>query len=93
LVECIAQIKDFRPVAFLTWTVGTRVKHPQESEWRTLDPHWGLGFYDAADMPPSLTVQEVDGILFGFGARSDHLLDGGTLHYTDGSFHVEKSAI
>ena len=82
-----------RPVIALTWTVGAKVGDPKTNEWRTLDPHWGLGAYDADSFPESLRIMEIDGIPIAYGFESDRHLDGGTLHYTGGSFLVEKSAI
>jgi hypothetical protein len=82
-----------RPVFALTWTVGAQEGNPETGEWRTLDPHWGLGAYDASSLPEVLRMMEVDGILFAYGFPSDHLLDGGTLHFSEGLFRVEKSAI
>lgn len=93
LAQFIADIPDGRPVVVLTWTVGAREGNPEANEWRTLDPHWGVGFYDAAAFPESLRLTEIDGIPFAYGFESDHLLDGGTLHFRDGWFHVDKSAI
>ncbi len=93
LERVIAQIPDMRPVIALIWTVGARRGDPKTGEWHTLDPHWGVGAYDAASFPENLRMTEIDGIAFAYGFDSDHLLDGGTLHYNNGSFHVEKSAI
>jgi hypothetical protein len=94
LEQCIAQIKEFRPVAALTWTVGATVGWPGTEGHRTLEPHWGLGFYDALQLPhPSSVITEIDGIAFVFGFESDGLLDGGTLHHDERGFHVTHRAI
>jgi hypothetical protein len=82
-----------RPVIALMWTVGAKVGDPKTGGWRTLDPHWGVGFYDASEFPEMLRLTEIDGLPFAYGFDSDHLLDGGTLHFTDEKFHIEKSAI
>jgi len=80
-------------VVALMWAVGAREQSLATKEWRTLDPHWRVGFYDAADLPPSGKVTEIDGIQFLFGSESDHRLDGGELSYSEGQFSVSKSAI
>jgi hypothetical protein len=93
LEQCIAQVKEFRPVVALMWTVGAR-EQLSTKEWRTLEPHWGVGFYDASDLPPSSSgIIEIDGIPFVFGSKNDQLLDGRELYYSEGRFHVSKSAI
>jgi hypothetical protein len=61
--------------------------------WRTLEPHWGVGFYEASDLPPSGEITEIDGIHFVFGFESDHLLDGSELTYSKGQFNVSRRAI
>jgi hypothetical protein len=94
LAQCIAEIQEFRPVVALIWAVGARQQSPTTKEWRTLEPHWRVGFYDASDLPgPSSQITEIEGIPFVFGSESDHLLDGGELYYSGGRFHVSKSAI
>jgi hypothetical protein len=94
LEQYIAQITEFRPVVMLQWTVGAKVGSYETNEWRTLDPHWGIAFYDASDFPAALRIMEIEGIPFAYGFDSDHLLDGGTLHCnSEGKFDVKRSAI
>ena len=87
----ISQVTDMRPVISLRWAIGARSGDPKTGKWRTLDPHWGVGAYDAASFPAALRMMEIDGIAFAYGFESDHLFDGGTLHFKDGLFHVERS--
>ena len=90
LKTLFAQMPDMRPVVALVWTVGAKVQVPGSDEWSNLPPHWGVGFYDAHDIPGGHTVVAIDGIPFLFGGKDDHLLNGGTLHYSEGEFRVEN---
>jgi len=89
LTRYMAQITEFRPVVALTWTVGASVGVPGKEGFRELEPHWGVGFYDASDVPLQLIVVEMQGIPFAFGFASDPLLDGKRLHCSEGRFDVE----
>jgi len=94
LEQCISQITQFRPLVAVMWHEWATVGHPGTAEYRKLGPHWGVGFYDAAKLPhQSCVVAEIDGIAFVFGFESDSRLDGATLHFTEGGFHVSNGAI
>ena len=93
LKASIAQVPDMRPVVWLFWAVGVQVQALGSSEREVLPPHWRAGFYDVDDIPKGLTIVHIDGIPFLFGGQSDLLLDGGTLHFSEGGFRVERSAI
>jgi len=45
--------------------------------------HWGLGFYERDDLSPN-DITQIDGI----SIMKDDSLDGKTLDYQDGVFHV-----
>jgi len=92
LKALLAQMAD-RPVVALIWTVGAKMQAPGARDLSDLPAHWGVGFYDAHDIPSGHTVVAIDGIPFLLGGESDHMLDGGTLHYSDGEFSVERRAI
>jgi hypothetical protein len=86
LLEAMAAITEYRPVACVGWVSGgVRTKLDADGSERSspLSPHWGVGFYNLADLS-SDDIATVSGIPF----LRDERLDGKTLDFRDGRFDV-----
>ena len=86
VIEARASAPGHRGVAAIAWVsagVCTSVNSDGRELSSPVEPHWGLGFYDPANLSAD-QVQDVLGIPF----LIDEALDGKLLDFENGRFHV-----
>jgi len=62
-------------IAYISRVIGSKRKGPTDTNWTDEGPHWGLGTYSRAQLPPDV-IDNVQGVEIVFGVEDPSLLQG-----------------
>lgn len=76
-------------IAAISWDVGRKIKGPNDTDWKKLEPGLGIGTYSRREVPPDV-IRTIDGVEIVFSGDDATRFAGKLIDFENGKFVLKK---